>query len=110
MLPAADTTPARDTPPPASAAAGRRWRADRKSTRLNSSHPSTSYAVFCLKKKNTRNKTRHCLIMIRNIRALNGKFNPSIIHDYSLVIDLNHITLNATVVYFFTPSKQFRHV
>src|SRR5690348_17538042 len=26
-------------------------RADRKSTRLNSSHPSTSYAVFCLKKE-----------------------------------------------------------
>src|SRR5699024_12609100 len=26
---------------------------DRKSTRLNSSHVSTSYAVFCLKKKNT---------------------------------------------------------
>src|SRR5690348_17811065 len=26
---------------------------DRKSTRLNSSHPSISYAVFCLKKKNT---------------------------------------------------------
>src|SRR5438876_7996332 len=24
---------------------------DRKSTRLNSSHPSNSYAVFCLKKK-----------------------------------------------------------
>src|SRR5690348_18027319 len=31
-----------------------RWRLrqDRKSTRLNSSHPSISYAVFCLKKKN----------------------------------------------------------
>src|SRR5690348_17496940 len=30
------------------------WRqnVDRKSTRLNSSHPSISYAVFCLKKKN----------------------------------------------------------
>src|SRR5690348_17547321 len=27
-------------------------REDRKSTRLNSSHPSISYAVFCLKKKN----------------------------------------------------------
>src|SRR5438876_1241367 len=27
---------------------------DRKSTRLNSSHPSTSYAVFCLKKKNVK--------------------------------------------------------
>src|SRR5690348_17769943 len=34
---------------------GRRGRVDveldRKSTRLNSSHPSISYAVFCLKKK-----------------------------------------------------------
>src|SRR5690242_20866653 len=28
---------------------------DRKSTRLNSSHMSISYAVFCLKKKNTKN-------------------------------------------------------
>src|SRR5437667_7339206 len=27
---------------------------DRKSTRLNSSHITTSYAVFCLKKKNHR--------------------------------------------------------
>src|SRR5690348_18023256 len=27
---------------------------DRKSTRLNSSHPSISYAVFCLKKKRGR--------------------------------------------------------
>src|SRR5690348_17957950 len=27
---------------------------DRKSTRLNSSHPSISYAVFCLKKKMIR--------------------------------------------------------
>src|SRR5438876_4732175 len=29
----------------------RAGRPDRKSTRLNSSHPSISYAVFCLKKK-----------------------------------------------------------
>src|SRR5690348_6139238 len=29
---------------------------DRKSTRLNSSHPSISYAVFCLKKKKFINK------------------------------------------------------
>src|SRR5437773_8395476 len=33
----------RDAPPPI----------DRKSTRLNSSHITISYAVFCLKKKNT---------------------------------------------------------
>src|SRR5690606_42027226 len=31
---------------------GRREIADRKSTRLNSSHVKTSYAVLCLKKKN----------------------------------------------------------
>src|SRR3712207_7971722 len=31
---------------------------DRKSTRLNSSHANISYAVFCLKKKNT-NCTSH---------------------------------------------------
>src|SRR5690348_17487864 len=34
------------------AAISRRLDGDRKSTRLNSSHPSISYAVFCLKKKN----------------------------------------------------------
>src|SRR5207245_3106733 len=30
---------------------------DRKSTRLNSSHGSISYAVFCLKKKKTHTRT-----------------------------------------------------
>src|SRR5690348_17971989 len=34
----------------------RRVQLDRKSTRLNSSHPSISYAVFCLKKKKKKNK------------------------------------------------------
>src|SRR6266496_6707996 len=33
-----------------------RWRRDRKSTRLNSSHVEISYAVFCLKKKKKINK------------------------------------------------------
>src|SRR5690348_17441479 len=44
------------SPPPST----RRHRSsgeDRKSTRLNSSHPSISYAVFCLKKK-TRPRTQ----------------------------------------------------
>src|SRR5437773_11315052 len=37
-----------------------RQRQDRKSTRLNSSHITISYAVFCLKKKkkNTTNNTK----------------------------------------------------
>src|SRR5438309_6093492 len=32
---------------------------DRKSTRLNSSHSSISYAVFCLKKKNKTKADNH---------------------------------------------------
>src|SRR2546430_11379728 len=44
--------------------AGRKWWrgsaslkvVDRKSTRLNSSHSQISYAVFCLKKKKSRNE------------------------------------------------------
>src|SRR5690242_20892378 len=35
----------------------RRGRSDRKSTRLNSSHMSISYAVFCLKKKKNKDYT-----------------------------------------------------
>src|SRR5690348_18007963 len=52
--------------PPAARAAHAVWRlgdsrepdarTDRKSTRLNSSQPSTSYAVSCLKKKKERQK------------------------------------------------------
>src|SRR4051794_41595043 len=39
---------------------GRHYEQDRKSTRLNSSHPSISYAVFCLKKKkNIINQTHN---------------------------------------------------
>src|SRR5437879_9920349 len=34
------------------------WDADRKSTRLNSSHRCISYAVFCLKKKIAKNRIR----------------------------------------------------
>src|SRR5256885_7576542 len=40
---------------------GKNWmiaEADRKSTRLNSSHLVISYAVFCLKKKKKRNTSR----------------------------------------------------
>src|SRR5205823_11621446 len=57
----------------------------------------------------TRNKTRDGLIRVRNIRALNGRFNTSITHAYSIVIGSKHITLNATGGGFLTASKQFRH-
>src|SRR3712207_7546731 len=36
-------------------------RADRKSTRLNSSHANISYAVFCLKKKNILHASTSCV-------------------------------------------------
>src|SRR3712207_8869178 len=38
---------------------------DRKSTRLNSSHANISYAVFCLKKKNT-NSARGARVTLNN--------------------------------------------
>src|SRR5438309_8740055 len=42
---------------PAARAQENRLHPDRKSTRLNSSHSSISYAVFCLKKKTTEYNT-----------------------------------------------------
>src|SRR2546427_12595347 len=41
----------------------RTGRADRKSTRLNSSHSQISYAVFCLKKK--KKKKKRCKEKVR---------------------------------------------
>src|SRR3989441_2481656 len=54
----------------------------------------------------TRNKTRDGLIRVRNIRALNGRFNTSITHAYSIVIGSKHITLNATGGGFLTRSEE----
>src|SRR5205085_12586678 len=48
---------------PSASSKAERWRLDRKSTCLNSSHSQISYAVFCLKKKNARVRyllTYHC--------------------------------------------------
>src|SRR5215204_4666018 len=49
---------------------------DRKSTRLNSSHTVTSYAVFCLKKKRYR-AARALRPIARNGRRALESFNPS---------------------------------
>src|SRR5438132_8162450 len=43
-------------------------RADRKSTRLNSSHTVISYAVFCLKKKKPSTLSVECLIDVKRDR------------------------------------------
>src|SRR6266511_4595070 len=44
-------------------------RRDRKSTRLNSSHGKSSYAVFCLKKKKIKDKRTKDKSIINNISA-----------------------------------------
>src|SRR5438477_7713797 len=50
-------------------------RLDRKSTRLNSSHMSISYAVFCLKKKkNSNHYTRHKRINYRSDEILTRSY------------------------------------
>src|SRR5262249_60731260 len=64
---------------------------------------------FPTRRSSDLNKTRDGLIRVRNIRALNGRFNTSITHAYSIVIGSKHITLNATGGGFLTASKQFRH-
>src|SRR3712207_8548882 len=38
---------------------------DRKSTRLNSSHANTSYAVFCLKKKHPNKLSILCVLLLQ---------------------------------------------
>src|SRR5262245_65255071 len=43
-----------------------RPRADRKSTRLNSSHLGISYAVFCLKKKKQKKRTHYTYLRTNN--------------------------------------------
>src|SRR2546422_7092716 len=40
---------------------------DRKSTRLNSSHGYISYAVFCLKKKNTVQQHAHLMFLFSRV-------------------------------------------
>src|SRR5689334_24727490 len=47
---------------------------DRKSTRLNSSHSSISYAVFCLKKKK---KTQNDFNMRIHVQSWHGNANQS---------------------------------
>src|SRR5687767_6366215 len=57
----------------------------------------------------TRNKTRDGLIRVRNIRALNGRFNTSMSHDYSIVIGSKHITMSATRGGFLSATERCRH-
>src|SRR5690348_17749466 len=49
---------------------------DRKSTRLNSSHPSISYAVFCLKKKKKQNTSKYTSIESKHTKQEHTETAP----------------------------------
>src|SRR5690606_39298801 len=53
----------------------RRISADRKSTRLNSSHVKISYAVFCLKKKKKNKSREHTYASY--IQTTDSKYAPA---------------------------------
>src|SRR5207249_12008354 len=62
------------------------WQArDRKSTRLNSSHVSISYAVFCLKKKKKKKEN--------NNLSTETHTHPTLIADLSAIIPVHSNTL-----------------
>src|SRR5438477_3083272 len=66
---------------PAVGLGGRRDSRDRKSTRLNSSHMSISYAVFCLKKKKKK-KTKRLESQEKTRLRINKISTPSYYDTY----------------------------
>src|SRR6266487_1784775 len=52
---------------------------DRKSTRLNSSHPSISYAVFCLKKKKDGRRSSAATQPASNVLSSACRLGPLIV-------------------------------
>src|SRR6516164_4024051 len=62
---------------------------DRKSTRLNSSHSSISYAVFCLKNKNIRPPRESCLPDERP-PDVSMRMSPKM--DYAMIPKIRPIT------------------
>src|SRR2546430_4884885 len=69
----------------------RRILSDRKSTRLNSSHSQISYAVFCLKKKNSCTILLDKIIMIAVlVRRLSFTRHVSLDHTFCISELLNY--------------------
>src|SRR5437667_6978073 len=70
----------------------------------------SSFFFFFLKLPRPPRSTLFPYTTLFRSRALNGRFNTSITHAYSIVIGSKHITLNATGGGFLTASKQYcRH-
>src|SRR2546422_5543013 len=75
-----------------------RTRADRKSTRLNSSHGYISYAVFCLKKKNKHreqypNKNAYRSVLVTHSHQQHtASSHPTALHRYDRTAHSCHYT------------------
>src|SRR5690348_7239740 len=75
---------------------------DRKSTRLNSSHPSISYAVFCLKKKIKKNIFGNPSKSLRSCVKEAPAIQYSGIHSGvcpALLVDITSLQLNLFLVH-----------
>src|SRR5690348_18087623 len=72
---------------------------DRKSTRLNSSHPSISYAVFCLKKKKRHNNTTSKQnLRITNYSTSEKKHYIATHHGSATLPNSTHISVPPTTL------------
>src|SRR5438309_158192 len=83
---------------------GRRyWRragsldADRKSTRLNSSHSSISYAVFCLKKKKKNNQNVENTAAAKNNKYVLIRYSS----NYCSHLIFSDLNSSSSVFFFF---------
>src|SRR3712207_8512164 len=83
---------------------------DRKSTRLNSSHANISYAVFCLKKKNTQSTASRAFyvdvaLQPRPIAARSAEHTPELqSRQYlacRLLLDKKHLPTQSHYSYYF---------
>src|SRR5690348_18143003 len=75
---------------------------DRKSTRLNSSHPSRPYAVFCLKKKILQTcfrNTSHVMARLALVCFGNSHTQPEMLQSIPQGFDLNRSAILFCVSY-----------
>src|SRR5437667_4695809 len=75
---------------PSASMAGIIWRRDRKSTRLNSSHITISYAVFCLKKKTHGRLDRRAVLRVRHVDGVDDD-EPAAVAQPPLMYKLLHV-------------------
>src|SRR5690348_17912041 len=72
---------------------------DRKSTRLNSSHPSISYAVFCLKKKKYHTLTAALFTIADSLLNLALYAHPIVILHLTSPGSCQHLRATAHLTY-----------